>query len=110
MMRSIVPILETSGAGCFSTGNRKAADRVPVEPLRWPSGAAFPTRGGTLAGPVSSPGDGRVAGAMPMTDEASIWRLAALLVEKHGAAAAHVAQSHAAMPPGEDRDERAVWI
>jgi hypothetical protein len=45
-----------------------------------------------------------------MTEESSIWRVAAWLVEKHGADAAHVAQRHAALPADEDQQLRAVWM
>jgi hypothetical protein len=45
-----------------------------------------------------------------MTDDPSIWRVAAWLVAKHGPAAAQVAQRHAALPADEDQQLRAVWI
>ena len=45
-----------------------------------------------------------------MTDESSIWRVAAWLVAKHGPAAAHVAQRHAALPVEEDQELRSVWM
>ena len=45
-----------------------------------------------------------------VTEEPSIWRVAAWLVAKHGDAAAKVAQRHAASPPDQAHEQRVLWM
>jgi hypothetical protein len=53
---------------------------------------------------------GGAVGSRGVTEDPAIWRVAAWLVAKHGRAAAQVAQRHAALPPDEDQQLRAVWM